>query len=263
MGLSPQSLLHFFEKHTQQVPDPVSGTMKCVNKNTGKQISACLPVHTFGHPCRIDEIVEICNANRVPVVEDAAESIGSFYKNKHTGTYADIGVLSFNGNKTITTGGGGMLLFRNAETANRAKHLTTQAKLPHPWEFVHDEIAYNYRMPNLNAALGLAQIEKIDSYIESKRKLAAQYFEFFCETEIKFLIEPQHAKSNYWLNCVLFPDKESRDRFLDYSNNAGVMTRPAWQLMYKLKMYKHCEVHDVKNALYIADRLVNLPSSVI
>ncbi|MBP7839743.1 MAG: DegT/DnrJ/EryC1/StrS family aminotransferase, partial [Bacteroidales bacterium] len=197
------------------------------------------------------------------VIEDAAESLGSYYKNKHTGTLGHIGVISFNGNKIITTGGGGVLLFNDDELAARAKHLSTQAKVPHKWEFVHDEIGYNYRMPNINAALGLAQLEQINDFLARKRSLAIHYKDFFKSIDIKFVEEPEYAKSNYWLNAIVFKNIEERDAFLEFSNASKIMTRPSWELMHRLKMYENSQHGDLSNAIYIADRLVNIPSSVI
>ncbi len=238
-----------------QTPEPI-------NIKTGRRVSACLPMHTFGHPCRIDEIVEICNQYNIPVVEDAAESLGSFYKGQHTGTYGRIGVLSFNGNKILTTGGGGMLLFMDEALAKRAKHLTTQAKVPHPWDFAHDEIGYNYRMPNINAALGVAQLEQLPGFLENKRKTAEKYSDFFKLTPWQFFTEPENAKSNYWLNIILMNDRQERDEFLKYSNENEVMTRPAWQLMNKLPMFQLCQTDNLKNAYDLMDRIVNIPSGV-
>lgn len=241
------------------------------NKTTGRPISACVPMHTFGHPCKIDEIIHICNEYHIPVIEDAAESLGSFYKNRHTGTFGEIGVLSFNGNKILTTGGGGMLLFNDEEKAKRAKHLTTQAKIPHPWEFNHDDIGYNYRMPNINAALGLAQLEQLPGFIKSKRQTAEAYQTFFSshnqhirekENQIQFIGEPINTSSNYWLNCILLPNRTERDAFLKYSNDNGVMTRPVWRLMNELPMFEDCQADSLENAKILQDRLVNVPSSV-
>jgi len=232
------------------------------NKFSGRRISACLPMHTFGHPCRIDEIVEICGRFHIPVVEDAAESLGSFYKKQHTGTFGKIGVLSFNGNKIVTTGGGGMLMFQNGILAKLAKHLITQAKVLHPWEFAHDEVGYNYRMPNINAALGLAQMEQLESFLLSKRKIAEGYKAFFQKSEIEFVNEPHGAKSNYWLNCILHRNIEERNGFLKFTNANGVMTRPAWRLMNGLPMYMNCQTDDLTNAIELAARLTNIPSSV-
>jgi perosamine synthetase len=259
LGLSPIALLNFLE--TQTYYDPKTG--KQCNKSTNRAISACLPMHTFGYPCRIDEIVEICNRFHIPVVEDAAESLGSFYKEKHTGTFGTIGVLSFNGNKIITTGGGGMLLFQDEKLAQRAKHLTTQAKISHPWEFVHDEIGYNYRMPNINAALGVAQLEQLDGFLASKKIIANQYIQFFKSHHIDYVCEPNHASSNFWLNCILLENREQRDAFLKISNESGVMTRPAWQLMNKLLMFKEYQTDQLINANFLSNRIVNIPSSVI
>jgi aminotransferase in exopolysaccharide biosynthesis len=257
MGLSPKALLHFLEAETEQKYEG------CYNKKTKRRIAACVPMHTFGHPCLIDEIVEICDKYNIELVEDAAESLGSYYKGQHTGTYGKIGVLSFNGNKVITTGGGGMLLFKDEKLAQKAKHLTTQAKVPHPWEFVHDEIGYNYRMPNINAALGVAQLEQIEEMVISKRKIANAYKEFFTTTTLAFKTEPINAESNYWLNVLILEDRKTRDEFLEYTNANGVMTRPVWELMSRLPMFKDCQVGDLINAEWLSDRVVNIPSSII
>ena len=258
LGLSPLALRNFLENHTYI--DSI--TKLCINKSSHNTISTCVPMHTFGHPCKIDEILNICNQFNITVVEDAAESLGSFYKGRHTGTFGKIGILSFNGNKTITTGGGGMLLFNDIELANKAKHLSTQAKVPHPWEFVHDEIGYNYRMPNINAALGLAQLEQLNSFLNSKKELAEIYKQFFNSHGIEFISEPQYAISNYWLNSILLKNIEERDIFLKFSNESGIMTRPSWQLMNKLQMFINCQIDTLKNAKKIAETLVNIPSSV-
>lgn len=271
MGLSPAALKTWLEQNTK----PETRNTKPINKNTGREISAVVPMHTFGHPVRIDEIIEICDEYNIPIVEDAAESLGSFYKGRHTGTFGKIGVLSFNGNKILTTGGGGMLLFMDEELGEKAKHLTTQAKVPHPWKFVHDEIGYNYRMPNVNAALGLAQLEQLPEFLDSKKKIAMDYKEFFEQlnsgpetkesenSKISFITQPDNASSNYWLNCILLPNKKERDAFLKYTNENGVMTRPAWRLMNKLEMFKNCQTDNLTNAGWLEARLVNIPSSVI
>ena len=235
----------------------------CYNKNTGRRIKACVPMHTFGHPVKLDELIEVCEKYHLELVEDAAESLGSFYKGKHTGTFGKVGILSFNGNKTITTGGGGMLLFNDEELGQKARHLMTQAKLPHAWEFIHDHIGYNYRMPNLNAAVGCAQIEQLNYILESKRKVACTYKEFFYGSEIKFFEEPQNCNSNYWLNTIILPSLIERDAFLEYSNEHGIMCRPIWQLMSKLPMFENCQSDDLTNSKWFADRIVNMPSSVI
>lgn len=257
MGLSPASLEAFLSKETEIKENG------CYNIKTGRQIKACVPMHTFGHPCRIDEIALICNKYKIALVEDAAESLGSYYKGKHTGTFGKVGILSFNGNKTITTGGGGMLLFEDEELANKAKHITTQAKVPHSWEFVHDEIGYNYRMPNINAALGVAQLENLNLFIERKRSTAQIYQKFFREKGISFFKEPENCISNYWLNVIILESKAERDLFLTESNSQGVMTRPIWRLMNELPMFKNCQCSDLTNSEWLADRVVNIPSSVI
>lgn len=257
LGLSPDSLGSFLSKNAVIKSDG------CYNIKTKRRISACIPMHTFGHPCKINEIVEICNKWHIEVVEDAAESIGSTYKGKHTGTFGHIGVLSFNGNKTITTGGGGMLLTDDEDCAIHAKYLSTQAKVPHFWEYYHDETGYNYRMPNLNAALGLAQMEQLNSFLDDKRMLTEKFSEFFKKIGISLFKEPINARSNYWLNAIILKDKDERDEFLKYTNGRGVMTRPAWCLMHKLPMYQKSLRGDLRNAEWIADRLVNIPSSVL
>lgn len=258
LGMSVNSLYEFLNKHT--ISDAKNN--KRINKYTKRKISAVLPVHTFGYPCKIESIAEICREFRIPLIEDAAESLGSFYKKKHTGIFGDIGVLSFNGNKVITTGGGGMLLFNNEVKANVAKHLTTQAKVAHPWEFIHDTIGYNYRLPNINAAIGLAQLEQLPGFLKNKRETANLYMGFFKNTPWKFVKEPENSQSNYWLNCLLFDNLDQRNKFLQFSNEKGVMTRPAWTLMNNLPMYKNSYKLKLLNAEYISDRLVNLPSSI-
>mgnify|MGYP006291049799 CR=1 FL=1 len=257
LGLSPDSLSRFLKENT------VVKKEGCFNIGTGKRIKACVPVHIFGHPCRIDEIVKICTEYQIEVIEDAAESLGSRYKGQHTGTFAQTGILSFNGNKILTSGGGGMLLCNSEELAKKAKHLTTQAKVPHPWEFNHDETGYNYRMPNLNAALGLAQLEKLDYFIELKRALAKKYKSFFASMDIEFVTEPENSHSNYWLCCILLNNEKERNSFLEYTNERGIMTRPAWKLMNELPMFHDCQVFETLQAKRIADTLVNIPSSVI
>lgn len=260
MGLSPEALHRWLENNTFRDEE---GTLR--NRSTKRRVKAVVPMHTFGHPVRIDEIAAICDEYGIELVEDAAESIGSFYKGQHTGTFGKVAAISFNGNKTITTGGGGMLLFMDEELGDFAKHLTTQAKVPSRWEFVHDHIGYNYRMPNINAALGCAQLEQIDDFLRSKRETAEIYKDYFSKDDsaIKFMAEPENTTSNYWLNAILLPSRESRDEFLRYSNDHGVMTRPVWELMWRLPMFENCERDDQKNTIYLADRLVNLPSSVV
>ena len=257
LGMSPDALEHWLNRHA------VIRGGRCYNLHTGRRISACVPMHTFGHPVRIEEIGRICEKYRIVLIEDAAESIGSFYKGRHTGTFGNIGVLSFNGNKTITTGGGGMLLFQDEESGIVAKHLTTQAKVPHRWAFVHDRIGYNYRMPNINAALGCAQMEMLERFVEDKRSTAVAYADFFRNIpDMDFFEEPQSCRSNYWLNAVILKNKDEQQRFLEYTNDHGVMTRPVWELMPRLDMFRTCESDSLENTFWLADRIVNLPSSV-
>lgn len=257
MGLSPTAVRKWLEKNAE-IKDN-----QCFNKNTRRRVKACVPMHTFGHPVHLDELVKVCNEYHIELVEDAAESIGSLYKGKHTGTFGKIGALSFNGNKTITTGGGGMMLFNDEKLGAYAKHITTQAKIPHRWEFRHDHIGYNYRMPNINAALGCAQLENIDKYIESKRQTAAAYKEFFKNVpDVEFFSEPDGCRSNYWLNAIILKDRDMQQEFLQFSNDNGVMTRPIWELMNRLPMFENCENDGLENTIYFADRVVNIPSSV-
>lgn len=257
LGLSPKAVKAWLDKNAELKNDV------CYNKKTGRRVKACIPMHTFGHPVKIDELVQICNEWHLELVEDAAESISSLYKGQHTGTFGKVGAISFNGNKTITTGGGGMLLFQDEELGKLAKHLTTQAKVPHRWAFVHDHIGYNYRMPNINAALGCAQLENLDRYVENKRETAQIYADFFKNIpNITFFTEPENCRSNYWLNVVLLKDKAAQQNFLEYTNDHGVMTRPVWELMNRLEMFKQCETDGLKNTEWLADRIVNIPSSV-
>ena len=257
MGLSPGIL----KTHLKEIALVKDG--KCYNKNTGKRIAACVPMHTFGLPLYIDELVEVCNNYNIPVVEDAAESLGSYYKNKHTGTFGLLGTFSFNGNKTITSGGGGAIITNDKALAEKAKHLSTQAKIQHKWEYKHDSIAFNYRMPNLNAALACAQLEQLNNYVKNKRELSNLYLAFFeSEKRISLAREVENAKSNYWLNAIILEDKESRDSFLEYTNDKKVMTRPIWGLMSNLKMFKNCPKSDLSNSEWLEDRVVNITSSV-
>jgi len=257
MGLSPSALKYFLENHTRVKKQ------QCINNKTGKVIKACVPMHTFGHPCRIDEIKDICDHYHINVIEDAAESLGSLYKGKHTGTFGKAGVMSFNGNKIITAGGGGCIITDDEDLAKKAKYLTTTAKVPHKWEYAHDMVGYNYRMPNLNAALLVAQLENLDNFIDKKRKLADMYREFFKGVDCKFVKESAESSSNYWLNSIVFNDKQQRDVFLNETNSQGVMTRPIWTLMNKLPMFKDAQSGDLINSEWLEDRVVNIPSSVI
>ena len=221
-----------------------------------------MPMHTFGFPCRIDDIIQIAVSYNIPVIEDAAESLGSWYKNRHTGTFGLAGIFSYNGNKTITTGGGGMIITDNSELARRAKHITTTAKIPHKYEYIHDEIAYNYRLTNVDAAIGVAQMEQIERYLKNKRETAKLYRQFFEDKAIKYFAEPENARANYWLNTILFSDSEKKTQFLEYTNEHGIMTRPVWRLMNKLDMYKNCQSGNLENCDWFEKRIVNLPSSV-
>ena len=255
LGMAPSSLQAFLSKNATKT------SAGCLNKTTGKKIAAVVPMHTFGHPCRIAEIAEICEDFGISLIEDAAESLGSYYKNKHSGTFGMLGVFSFNGNKTITTGGGGMIVTNDEFVARHAKHITTTAKQPHPYEFVHDEIAYNYRLPNINAALGCAQMESLPKLLESKRDIANAYAEFFSNSKFKFIKEPLQATSNYWLNTLVLEDKQSRENFLKDLNDAGVMSRPVWRLMNELPMFSDSQSADLTNAKWLEERVVNIPSS--
>jgi len=257
LGLSPEALSGFLERHATRGPGNSS-----LNRTTGKRIAACVPVHIFGHPCRIDEILQICGDYGIPVVEDAAESLGSLYKGRHTGTFGLMGIYSFNGNKTVTCGGGGAIVTDDETLAKRAKHVTTTAKIPHPYEYVHDETGYNYRMPNLNAALACAQLEQLDTFIDNKRELAARYATFFRGIGIDFIHEPLNARSNYWLNAIVLENLAQRDAFLEFTNQARVMTRPCWRLMHRLPMFRECQTDGLKQAQWLEERVVNIPSSV-
>ena len=260
LGLSPKALETWLEESAR-----LDAEGNCRAKSDNKAIRACLPMHTFGHPADLDGLVDVCSRWNIAVVEDAAESLGSFYKGRHTGTFGKLGTLSFNGNKIMTTGGGGMIL-AGEELSQRAKHLTTTAKQPHAYEYIHDEIGYNYRMPNLNAALGCAQLEQLEAFIETKRALASAYktfFTFFEGGTLQFVTEPANCRSNYWLNAVICESKQQRNELLDATNKEGVMTRPIWALMNHLKMYQSCRRGDLSTAQWLEERVVNLPSSVV
>ena len=258
LGLSLEHLADFLSKNTLQGKDGY-----CYNAKTKKRIKACVPMHTFGHPARIDELKTLCDNYNIALIEDAAESIGSYYKEQHTGTFGLIGVLSFNGNKIITTGGGGMIITDDKSIAKKAKHLTTTAKIPHKWKYEHDNIGYNYRLTNLAAALGLAQIEHLPQFLQAKRELAKKYEVFFKNSAIQFFKEPEDAKSNYWLNTIILKNRTARDSFLSYTNEHGIMARPAWELMNKLEIFKNYQTENIDNAEWLSARLVNIPSSVV
>ena len=255
LGMSPKALRKFLD-HVEvrnNIPYYIP---------TGQKVGAVVPMHTFGFPCEIDVIADLCSDYNIPLIEDAAESLGSIYKEKHTGTFGLLGAYSFNGNKTITSGAGGIIVTNDDTLGPLAKHLSTQAKQPHKWEYKHDMLGYNYRCPNLNAALACAQLEKLEDFIADKRELAGKYKVFFQSENIAFIEEPEHTRSNYWLNAILMESKEERDLFLQVTNEAGVMTRPVWALLHRLEYLKDSMHDSLENSLYIEERLVNIPSSV-
>jgi dTDP-4-amino-4,6-dideoxygalactose transaminase len=254
--MSANALDDFLQEHAEIRDDG-----RAYDKTSNRCLAACVPMHVFGHPVDLDAQTTICRKYNISMVEDAAESLGSYYNGRHTGTAGLLGTLSFNGNKTVTTGGGGMILTNDDDLAHKAKHLTTTAKVPHPWEYVHDQMGYNYRLPNLNAALGVGQMEQLPAMLESKRALAREYRDFFADTDIGFVDEPQGCQSNYWLNAVILKDRTERDEFLKYTNDHGVMTRPLWRLLSDLPMYEHCFTDGLENARLLADTVVNIPSS--
>ncbi|MGO4821868.1 MULTISPECIES: LegC family aminotransferase [unclassified Flavobacterium] len=256
MGLSPKAVTSFLEEFGELHEDG------CYNKKTGRKISACVPMHTFGFPVHLEELISVCDIWRIPVVEDAAESLGSEYKGKATGSLGKVGVFSFNGNKIVTCGGGGAIVTNDIAIGEKGKYLTTTAKIPHPYEYVHDEMGYNFRMPNLNAALACAQLEQLVGFLENKRKLAKEYQYFFATNGIKFRTETPETKANYWLMSVELENKVERDLFLETTNANRVMTRPIWQLMYRLPMYASCQRDENVNAEFLEERIVNIPSSV-
>ncbi|MBE9400368.1 LegC family aminotransferase [Acinetobacter albensis] len=257
LGLCPQALDRYLQENAF-----IDDLGVCKHKATNKRISAIVPMHTFGHPVELDELQQLVIKWNIALVEDAAESLGSYYKGKHTGTFGLVSALSFNGNKVITTGGGGMVLCQDEELGVRAKHITTTAKLPHPYEFYHDENGYNYRLPNLNAALGCAQMEGLENFLAKKRELAHQYQAFFADSNVSFVVEPENTRSNYWLNAIICQDKTQRDLILDETNSNQIMTRPIWNLMTKLPMYQNALQGDLTNSLWLEGRVINIPSSI-
>jgi len=256
LGLSPQSLQEFLEEYCELREDGF-----CWNKSTNRRIVACLPMHTFGLPVQLDEIKHICDSFNIELIEDASESMGSLYKENHTGYIGKLSAMSFNGNKIITTGGGGMILTNDEELAHTAKHITTTAKIPHIWSFEHDQIGYNYRLPNLNAALGVAQMESLPIYVKSKRLLARKYQDWGDEHGLIFVKEPANTRSNYWLNVAITENEKNRDLMLKITNNSKIMTRPTWTPMHKLAMNHDCQKGDMKNTEWLFSRIVNVPSS--
>ena len=256
MGLSPKSVSNFLDEFAEIREN---GTY---NKKTGKKISACIPMHTFGFPVHLDELIEVCNIWNITIVEDAAEALGSLYKGKHAGSFGKLGVFSFNGNKIVTCGGGGMILTNDEILGTKGKHITTTAKVPHPFEYVHNMVGYNFRLPNLNAAMICGQLEQLESFVINKRQLAKEYSDYFQTIGLKFRNENENTRANYWLMCVELEDLNERNDFLKVTNDAKTMTRPIWQLMYRSPMYKHCYRDDQKNANFLEERIVNIPSSV-
>ena len=256
MGLSPKAVSAFLDEFGELKDDG------CYNKKTGRKISACLPMHTFGFPVHLDELITVCKKWNITIVEDAAESLGSEYKGKPTGSFGELGVFSFNGNKIVTSGGGGAIVSNNVKLADKGKYLTTTAKRPHSHDYFHDDLGYNYRMPNINAALACAQLEQLDEFLIEKRALAYLNAHFFKTKGIRFRTELPETKANYWLMCVELDHKKDRDAFLKYTNDNQVMTRPIWQLMFTLPMFKNCQKDEQRNAKYLEERIVNIPSSI-
>jgi perosamine synthetase len=260
LGVAPLKLDAYLKEITEMRQDC------CYNKQTGRRIRAVVPMHTFGHPVDLDSLTEVCARYRIAMVEDAAESLGSYYKGKHTGNWGQVSALSFNGNKVLTTGGGGAILTNDEELGRLAKHLTTTARIPHQWELSHDMTGYNYRLPNINAALGCAQLEQLPSFLKKKRALAEHYKKAFVNIKgVSFFSESEHAKSNYWLNALLIDENHSdeRDAVLELTNRSGIQTRPAWTLMHRLPMFTPCPHMDLSVAEGIARRLINIPSSAV
>lgn len=258
LGLCPKALDSYLDEYASINNDGV-----CEHKTTQQIFRAVVPMHTFGHPVELDELANICFKWNIALVEDAAESLGSFYKDQHTGTIGSFSALSFNGNKVITTGGGGAVLCKNLDDGIKVKHITTTAKVQHPYEFFHDEPGFNYRLPNLNAALGCAQFEALPDFIDKKRQLAKNYENFFEGSDYRFVVEPKYARSNYWLNAVICPDSKTRDNLILETNSKGVMTRPIWKMMHTLPMFKNSKRDNLKNSESIESYLVNLPSSPV
>lgn len=258
LGVDPAKLSAYLEEVAEL------RTEGCFNRATGRRIKALVPMHTFGHPVDIEPLCELCERFGIVLIEDAAESLGSFRSGRHTGKWGRLSALSFNGNKTITTGGGGAILTDDEELGRMAKHLTTTAKLPHSWEFNHDMVGYNYRMPNLNAALGCAQLEMLPSFLEAKRELAKRYEYAFAQVQgVTWLSEPANCRSNYWLNCLVLDVEQAhrRDEILACANAAGIMTRPVWTLMHRLPMFSDCPRMHLATAESLERRLINVPSS--
>ena len=257
LGIDPVRLDEYLSEIT------VRSGNETINQKTGRRIAALIPMHCFGHPSKIEALVELAKKYSIKVVEDAAESVGSYVKGQHTGTMGDVGVFSFNGNKIVTTGGGGAIVTDNEELGKQAKHITTTAKVPHSWEYYHDQVGFNFRMPNLNAALGCAQLESIERFLNSKRKLAESYERAFADLDcVEFVKEPVDCRSNYWLNAIILNEElvDQHQAVLKSTNESGIMTRPAWKLMHQLPMYRDCPSMDFNVAESIQSRLINIPS---
>ncbi|MGG0655031.1 LegC family aminotransferase [Rummeliibacillus pycnus] len=256
LGLDPMKL----DTHLEKIAVKQNGEL--INKETGRVIRAVVPMHTFGHPVELDELQIICDKYGLALVEDAAESLGSYYKGKHTGGFGHVNAISFNGNKIVTTGGGGAILTNDDTLADYAKHITTTAKVPHRWEYVHDEIAYNYRMPNINAALGCAQLEKVPTFIKQKRDLTHFYSELLEEIDgVQLFKEPEYAQSNYWLQTLIIDESQNRNELLKYFNENGIMSRPIWQPMHYLKQFSDCPRDDLSVIENLEKRIINVPST--
>ncbi|OFZ53989.1 MAG: aminotransferase DegT [Bdellovibrionales bacterium RIFOXYC1_FULL_54_43] len=256
LGMCPEALKVFLQENAELRDG------KAYNRKTGKSFAACVPMHVFGHCVDLDGLIKICDSYGIPLLEDAAESLGSFYKGRHTGVIGKLGILSYNGNKIVTTGGGGMILTNDDALAARLRHITTTAKKKHAWAFEHDELGFNYRMPNVNAAVGCAQMERLPQMLADKRATAEAYARFFAQKGIPFIAEPEGTKSNYWLNAILAGSRQERDAILEYTNSHGVMTRPVWEPMHRLPMHADFQRGPLTNAEWLADRLVNIPSGV-
>ena len=256
LGLSPEALAAFLEAGVELREGCAT------NRNTGRPVSACVPVHIYGHPCRTRELADVCGKYNIPMVEDAAEALGSYRDGKHVGGDGILSTLSFNGNKIITTGGGGAIVTDDSDLADHLKHITTTAKRPHAYEFFHDRVGYNYRLPNLNAALGCAQMEQLPRFLEEKRKIADAYRRFFEDSDMEFIDQPAGCTSNFWLNGILLSTRRERDELLEYSNANGVMTRPFWTLMPDLPAFRDAPCAAIPVARELQERGVALPSSV-
>ena len=256
LGLDPEKLDDHLKAETE-----ISGGA-CRNKRTGRRIGAVVCMHTFGHAVDLDSLTEVCARHRLVLIEDAAESLGSYYRGRHTGTVGKMGILSFNGNKVLTAGGGGMILTNDPDLGSAAKHITTTAKVAHPWRYDHDRVGFNYRLPNLNAALACAQLELLPRFLSEKRALADRYAQALANTPgVALVTEPPHAKSNYWLNALLLDEGSLRDAVLTAAHGAGLIARPAWTPMHRLPMYEDSPRMDLSTSEDLFSRLINLPSS--